>query len=193
MSEVETENQNNSVQEPELTTEMLLEVSLTPTIEKSEAAGPTAELPIEFELGQLDFIDSPVVATTPELLESVKTIPQKLGFKIGEAADIVGVKPYVLRFWETEFSTLQPKKSKMGQRVYSRRDVESALLIKKLLYEDRFSIDGARAALKRLRQQVREQSSGDEQIKEMAVQNDQVREHVLELLSSIRQARARLD
>jgi DNA-binding transcriptional MerR regulator len=70
---------------------------------------------------------------------------------------MVGVKQYVLRYWESEFEMLRPKKSKNGQRVYSRRDVETALMIKKLLYADRFSIEGARAALKQLKSQVKEE------------------------------------
>src|ERR1700745_2587121 len=86
-------------------------------------------------------------------LESeLQKIPDKLAFKIGEAAEIIGVKPYVLRYWETEFEILKPKKSKHNQRMYERRDVENLLLIKKLLYRDRFSIEGARSALKKLRQ-----------------------------------------
>jgi DNA-binding transcriptional MerR regulator len=87
-----------------------------------------------------------------ELEREMSQIPDKLAFKIGEAADLVGVKPYVLRYWETEFDILKPKKSKHNQRMYERRDVENLLLIKKLLYRDRFSIEGARSALKRLRQ-----------------------------------------
>lgn len=87
-----------------------------------------------------------------ELEQELAKIPDKLAFKIGEAAELVGVKPYVLRYWETEFDVLKPKKSKHNQRMYERRDVENLLLIKKLLYRDRFSIEGARSALKRLRQ-----------------------------------------
>jgi hypothetical protein len=74
-------------------------------------------------------------------------IPDTMAFKIGDAADLVGVKTYVLRFWESEFEALRPKKSRNGQRVYSRRDLETAMMIRKLLYDDKFSIEGARAAL----------------------------------------------
>lgn len=91
------------------------------------------------------------VQVDSELEQEMAKIPDKLAFKIGEAADLVGVKPYVLRYWETEFEILKPKKSKHNQRMYERRDVENLLLIKKLLYRDRFSIEGARSALKRLR------------------------------------------
>jgi DNA-binding transcriptional MerR regulator len=74
-------------------------------------------------------------------------IPDKLYFRIGEVARLAGIKPYVLRFWETEFSALGPKKSGTGQRLYRRKDVELVLEIKRLLYEKRFTIEGARKFL----------------------------------------------
>ncbi len=102
-------------------------------------------------------LPDPRVEAGPELLESLNGIPDKMAFKIGEAAEMVGVKQYVLRYWETEFEALRPRKSKNNQRIYSRRDIETAMMIKKLLYEDRFSIEGARAALKALKNQVKEE------------------------------------
>ena len=72
----------------------------------------------------------------------------KLYFKIGEVADIVGVPAYVLRYWESEFKSIRPQKSRTQQRVYRRRDVATLLRIKHLLYEQRFTIAGARAQLK---------------------------------------------
>jgi DNA-binding transcriptional MerR regulator len=72
----------------------------------------------------------------------------KLYFKIGEVAEIVGVPAYVLRYWESEFKTIRPQKSRTQQRVYRRRDVATLLRIKHLLYEQRFTIAGARAQLK---------------------------------------------
>lgn len=77
------------------------------------------------------------VETTPE-------IPDKLYFRIGEVAKLAQVKPFVLRFWETEFSQLGPKKSGTGHRLYRRKDVEMVLEIKRLLYDERFTIEGAR-------------------------------------------------
>src|SRR6476469_4067736 len=74
-------------------------------------------------------------------------IPDKLYFKIGEVSDLLGVEPYVLRYWETEFSVLSPKKSGTGHRLYRRKDVELLLRIKHLLYEKRFTIAGARQSL----------------------------------------------
>ncbi len=74
-------------------------------------------------------------------------IPEKLYFKIGEVADILQLKTHVLRYWETEFSVLQPVKSRTNQRLYRRKDVETALLIQKLLYQQGFTIAGARKKL----------------------------------------------
>jgi DNA-binding transcriptional MerR regulator len=74
-------------------------------------------------------------------------IPDKLYFKIGEVSELLGVEPYVLRYWETEFSVLSPKKSGTGHRLYRRKDVELLLRIKHLLYERRFTIEGARQSL----------------------------------------------
>jgi DNA-binding transcriptional MerR regulator len=74
-------------------------------------------------------------------------IPDKLYFRIGEVAKLAGIKPYVLRFWESEFARLGPKKSGTGHRLYRRKDVELVLEIKRLLYEKRFTIEGARKIL----------------------------------------------
>jgi len=76
-------------------------------------------------------------------------IPDKLYFKIGEVAALLDVKTHVLRFWETEFSILQPVKSRSNQRLYRRKDVETALLIKDMLYRQGFTIAGARKKLGR--------------------------------------------
>jgi DNA-binding transcriptional MerR regulator len=75
-------------------------------------------------------------------------IPDKLYFRIGEVARLCRLPAYVLRFWETEFPQLKPVKSSTGQRMYRKRDVESVVRIKKLLYEDGFTIAGARAQLR---------------------------------------------
>ena len=74
-------------------------------------------------------------------------IPDKLYFRIGEVAEICRVETYVLRFWQTEFPQLAPKKSGTGQRLYRKRDVEMALRIKRLLHEEGYTIPGARQAL----------------------------------------------
>ena len=77
-------------------------------------------------------------------------IPDKPYFKIGDTARLVGVKPYVLRYWETEFRSLRPEKTRSQQRLYRRRDVELLLRIRHLLYDKRFTIEGARARLREL-------------------------------------------
>ena len=74
-------------------------------------------------------------------------IPEKIYFKIGEVCDIVGVQAHVLRYWETEFPMLSPQKNRSGQRSYRRKDVETALRIKELLYDEMFTIAGARKKL----------------------------------------------
>ncbi|MBI3815656.1 MAG: MerR family transcriptional regulator [Nitrospinae bacterium] len=76
-----------------------------------------------------------------------KEIPDKLFFKIGEVAEIAEIEPHVLRYWESEFGLLKPEKSKTGQRVYRKKDIETVLEIKRLLYEERFSIEGAKKRL----------------------------------------------
>lgn len=80
--------------------------------------------------------------------ETGHNLPDKLYFRIGEVSDIVGVKPYVLRYWETEFTDIKPTKSKSGQRLYRKRDVELLLKIRDLLYTERFTINGAKQRLK---------------------------------------------
>lgn len=84
---------------------------------------------------------------------SATSIPDRLYFRIGDVASLVGVKPYVLRYWETEFPMITPQKSNTGQRVYRRTDVETVLVIKHLLYDQRYSIEGARRKIRELRKE----------------------------------------
>lgn len=90
------------------------------------------------------------IAETSEKRASASAIPDKVYFKIGEVAEIVGVKPYVLRYWETEFPDIAPAKSKSKQRLYKRKEVEMILRIRDLLYKEKFTIEGARKRLKEL-------------------------------------------
>lgn len=101
--------------------------------------------------------------TTDVALPSV--IPDKLFFRIGEVAELVGVKPYVLRYWETEFPMIRPQKASSGHRVYRRSDVELLLLIKQFLYVERYSIEGARKRIRELRR--------DGDLKEVALDVEQ--------------------
>jgi DNA-binding transcriptional MerR regulator len=177
---------------------------------------------IEFELGQLSFDEASLAghASPPDflyqqpdeeiellgknlpesqveagedLLAQMEAIPQKMAFKIGEAADMVGVKQYVLRYWESEFDVLRPKKSKSNQRVYTRRDVETAMMIKKLLYDDRFSIEGARSALKQLRSQVREDKGNSAIARNRESSLARAENQMTHLLSEIRRVRSIFD
>ena len=74
-------------------------------------------------------------------------IPEKLFFKIGEVCDLTGVQAHVLRYWESEFPMLSPQKNRAGQRTYRKRDVEIALRIRELLYDDQYTIAGAKKRL----------------------------------------------
>jgi DNA-binding transcriptional MerR regulator len=76
-----------------------------------------------------------------------RKIPNKLFFKIGEVCEITDTQPYVLRYWESEFPALAPAKNSSGQRIYRRRDIETVLRIKELLYQEGFTIAGAKKRL----------------------------------------------
>jgi DNA-binding transcriptional MerR regulator len=86
--------------------------------------------------------------TDPAVPTDTPEIPDKLYFRIGEVAGLLAVEPYVLRYWETEFPSLAPKKSGTGHRLYRRKDVELLLKIKHLLYDKRYTIEGARQSLR---------------------------------------------
>jgi DNA-binding transcriptional MerR regulator len=111
---------------------------------------------------------------TPEKTE----IPDKLYFRIGEVARLCAVAPYVLRFWETEFTQLKPNKSGTGQRLYRRRDVEMALRVKRLLYDEGYTIPGARQAIQA---ESRSKRSGQPELplpqQQQAVQRTEARLH----------------
>src|SRR6266404_331865 len=99
-------------------------------------------------------------------------IPDKLYFRIGEVSRLAGIKPYVLRFWETEFSTLGPKKSGKGHRLYRRKDVELVLEIKHLLYDKRFTIEGARKHLDTRTRELHAKASDSAAKKSVRTQGD---------------------
>ncbi|MEK7221088.1 MAG: MerR family transcriptional regulator [candidate division NC10 bacterium] len=83
----------------------------------------------------------------PTVVELPSEVPDRLYFRIGEVSAITGVPPYVLRYWESEFPALQPRKSGGGQRLYRKRDVAMILEIKRLLYQERYTVAGARRRL----------------------------------------------
>ena len=85
----------------------------------------------------------------PKKNKIISKIPDKLFFKIGEVSELAGTKPHVLRYWEKEFPVLKPTKSDSGQRVYRKKDVELIMEIRRLLYEENFTISGAKKQFKR--------------------------------------------
>jgi len=102
----------------------------TTTLRKTPTPGPVA--PVRENRGETE----------------LPPIPDKIYFRIGEVAHLVGVEPHVLRYWEHEFRSIRPTKSQRGQRVYSRRDVDHLRRIRGLLYEEGFTIAGAKKALR---------------------------------------------
>lgn len=113
----------------------------------------------------------------PETQRAV-TVPDKLYFRIGEVARLARLHAYVLRFWEKEFPMLKPTKTNTGHRMYRRKDVELVLEIKKLLYTEGFTIDGAR---KKLRQDLRQQKLAFPGVEPQKLQR--IREELGELLA----------
>jgi len=104
-------------------------------------------------------LEIPEVIKTFDLGSALAGIPNKLFFRIGEVAELLDVKTYVLRFWETEFKNIAPTKSRSGQRVYRKKDVEVLFLIKHLLYVERFSIEGARKRIREMKSKTRTEGS----------------------------------
>lgn len=85
-----------------------------------------------------------IIQDAYEQPQPLRLFPEKLFYKIGEVSRVVGVESYVLRYWETEFPFLNPRKSKSGQRIYAKNDVDLLKKIKYLLYEEKYTIDGVR-------------------------------------------------
>ncbi|HET6516416.1 MAG TPA: MerR family transcriptional regulator [Thermodesulfovibrionales bacterium] len=83
-------------------------------------------------------------SSVENIVKARRPYPDKLFYKIGEVSKIADVEPYVLRYWETEFPFLRPRKNKSGQRVYVKKDLELVLQIKKMLHEERYTIEGVR-------------------------------------------------
>ena len=115
-------------------------------------------------------------------------LPQKLYFRIGEVARLLDVKPHVIRFWEKEFKSLRPKKSAAGQRIFSRKDVERLDAIRHLLYQQGYTIDGARKHLREKGFEPEEVPAPDE-----VSRGEAVRERLLAARSRLTSFLAALD
>ena len=113
-------------------------------------------------------------------------IPDKLFFRIGEVSSMLGLEAYVLRYWETEFPSLSPKKSGTGHRLYRRRDVELLLKIKHLLYEKRFTIDGARQFLQAEIKNAHQKDSKQEQQALFSDPLPEIRRELAEILKMMK-------
>jgi len=114
-------------------------------------------------------------------------LPDKLFFKIGEVADIVGVKPHALRYWETEFPALRPKKTRGAHRQYSRKDVELAMLIRQLLHDEGYTIPGARKRIRDLGRHQRSSPPEPRAAREVALRAELLglREQLADLLQQL--------
>jgi len=95
-------------------------------------------------------------------MESSQPIAKKVYYSIGEVCDLTGLKPHVLRYWETQFDVLNPTKNRAGNRVYRSRDVEVVMLVKKLLYDEKYTIEGANQKLIDMRREGELRSEGHE-------------------------------
>ena len=115
----------------------------------------------------------------------MEKIPNKLSFRIGEVSKLLEVKPYILRYWESEFEQLKPSKLDNKQRLYFHKDVEMLFLIKKLLYRDGFSIRGAKQALKPLKKEFKK-------IKEVNKLKDRLNQETEGLIQAVSKIKNRL-
>ncbi len=142
------------------------------------------ESPVKADAGLM-----PSVLVDEQLLSELKAIPDRFGFKIGDVADMLGIKQYVLRYWEQEFDLLKPKKASNNQRMYTRKDVENAFLIRKLLYRDKFSIEGARQALKDVKYVVRKEKNMNSAIEKIDQNQSHIQEKIRSFVDDIRKTK----
>lgn len=140
----------------------------------SESVAETSE--VKAEAASL-----PSVLVDEQLLQEMQSIPDRFGFKIGDVADLLGIKQYVLRYWEQEFDILKPKKASNNQRLYTKKDVENAFLIRKLLYRDKFSIEGARQALKDVKYAIKKEKDFNSVIQRIEFVQSQIKSFVDEI------------
>jgi len=131
----------------------------------------------------------PSVLVDDQLMQEIASIPDRFGFKIGDVADLLGIKQYVLRYWEQEFELLKPKKASNNQRFYTKKDVENAFLIRKLLYRDKFSIEGARQALKDVKFVVKKEKDKEKDFSSVIQKMDFVQDQIKNFVSEIRKTK----
>lgn len=110
-------------------------------------------------------------------------IPDKAYFRIGEVSKILDVEPYVIRYWETEFKTVSPVRTKTAQRLYRKKDVQELLTIKNLLYAQRFTIDGAKKQLQKLRNNEQPEIKDNDKQKLFLIRIKQELQHIKEMMS----------
>ncbi len=165
----------NSTQDPNTEIELSLEDKfLAPT----EVVTGTEQ--------KADAQNLPNVLVDDQLMAEIASIPDRFGFKIGDVADLLDIKQYVLRYWEQEFDLLKPKKASNNQRLYTKKDVENAFLIRKLLYRDKFSIEGARQALKDVKYAVKKEKDFNSVIQRM----DHIQDHLRAFVEDIRRTKS---
>jgi DNA-binding transcriptional MerR regulator len=110
-------------------------------------------------------------------------VPDKAYFRIGEVSKILDVEPYVIRYWETEFKTVSPVRTKTAQRLYRKKDVQELLTIKNLLYAQRFTIDGAKKQLQKLRNNEQPEIKDNDKQKLFLIRIKQELQHIKEMMS----------
>lgn len=132
-----------------------------------------------------DDAQMPSVLVDQQLLDEIAAIPDRFGFKIGDVAALLGVEQYVLRYWEQEFELLKPKKASNNQRLYTKKDVENAFLIRKLVHRDKFAIDGARQILKGVKTAVRKEKDMSSVMQKLDKSNTVIASHVKDLVKDI--------
>jgi len=116
-----------------------------------------------------------------------RKIPSKLFFKIGEVCELTDTQPYVLRYWESEFPALAPAKNNSGQRIYRRRDIETILRIKTLLYEEGFTIAGAKKKLElEMKEQIKAGTTTPPPEVVAAAGSDGLKEEILSIRAELR-------
>jgi DNA-binding transcriptional MerR regulator len=114
--------------------------------------------------------------------KSASPFPEKIFYRIGEVSRIVGVEPYVLRYWETEFSFIKPNKNRSGQRVYRKKDVELLLHVRRLLYQERYTIEGVRKKLGSLSTRSGEIGTNAEEIRDSSAVIVHIKKRLKEIL-----------